>query len=103
MKESLSWERAPSSLDDFHLNWLENRGSNDYNLVMFSFAASIWNLWKCRNRMAFDKHFSKHPMEVIYKFLSCLQRWTVLLKSDDKDNMNCLLLRVMFWTKTFCN
>lgn len=41
MKEILSWERAPISLDDFHLNWLENRGANDYNIVLFTFAASV--------------------------------------------------------------
>ena len=100
MKEILSWERAPISFDDFQLNWLEQRGSNDYNFVLFSFAASVWILWKCRNRMAFDKHFPKQPMEVIFNFMSCLQRWSALLNSDDRDKMNCFLMRVENWSKT---
>ena len=90
-KEAFRWKRLPESFDDFHINWLENRGANEYHLRLLSFAAFAWTIWKCRNRGAIEKSFTKHPLAVVFNIISCLQRWRNLLRKDDRENFDRMM------------
>lgn len=79
-KEFLNWDKIPESLEGFQMHWLDVRGANSYQIVIFNFAALVWTIWKVRNKMAIEKTFPNQPIEVIFKFVSCLQRWRVLIK-----------------------
>ena len=101
MKEVLSWDRLPISIDDFQLHWLEVKDANQYDLVLFSFAAAAWNLWNIRNKMAFDQRYPKQPLDVIYSFLSCLQHWIILLKEKDREHFGSFMSTFTSWAKEF--
>lgn len=103
IKEVLNWERVPNSIDDFQLNWLDRRGATNYNVILFSFAASAWNIWKVRNKMAFEGVFPRQPMDVIFKFLSCLQYWRTLIHGADRSHLDEFLKNIEDWSKNFCN
>lgn len=103
LKETLYWERVPVSIVDFQLNWLDRRGATDYNVILFSFAASVWTLWNVRNRGAFEGVYPRQPMDMIYKFLSCLQRWRTLLTGDEHTKLDNFMKTVEEWSKDFCS
>lgn len=102
VKEILIWGRIPGSLDDLHLNWLDKRGANDYHIGLFSFAALAWTLWKIRNKMVIEKTFPKQPIEVIVKFVTCLQRWRMLTKEADRMKVEDFLSSAEDWLKKLC-
>ena len=99
VKEVLSWERIPISLDDFQMNWLDRIRANAYNITLFSFAALAWSLWKLRNKMEIEQDFPKRPMDVIYNFLSCLQHWKILITGDDRGFLDDFLDDFESWIK----
>lgn len=102
-REILWWKRCPVSLEDFHLCWLDCWGANNCHIVLLSFAALIWTLWKIRNKLAIEGVFSKHPHEVIFKFMSCLQQWQVLIKKEQQMKLDNLVTLVESWLKHFCS
>ena len=93
-KEIFGWRRCPESLEDFHLYWLDVWGANNYHIGLFSFAALAWTLWKTKNKMAIERTFRKQPSEVVFKFMSCLQRWRVLIKEEERLRLEDLMLSV---------
>ena len=102
VKECLMWEKIPVSLDEFHQNWLDTRGANDYYICLSSFAAVAWTLWKIRNRMAIEKVFPNHLTEAIFKFISCLQKWRILIREDDRRRLDKVINMMEDWMKSFC-
>ena len=102
VKESLMWNLVPDSLDDFHQNWIKDRGVFNNHVCLFSFAAVAWELWKTRNRLAIAKDFPKHPTVVIFKIVSCLQKWSILLKEKDREDLERVINMTEIWMKDFC-
>lgn len=51
--------------------------------------------------MAFERYFINQPINVIFKFLSCLQHWQVLLTGDDGSLMDRFSVMAEVWLKTF--
>lgn len=47
--------------------------------------------------------FIKNPIDVIFKILSCLQHWQVLLKGDDGEKLDRFRASAEDWVKDFCN
>lgn len=97
IKEILLWDSVPVSFDDLHLNWLCKRGANDYHVDLFSFAAVAWTLWTVRNKGAMERIFPK----VIFKLVSCLQRWQILLTDPDRRKLADSLEMAEDWMKAF--
>lgn len=82
---------------------MDQSGATNYNVALFSFAALAWTLWRIRNNMVFEKNFIKNLIDVIFKTLSCLQQWRVLLQKDEGGKLDCLLTASEAWVKNFCN
>lgn len=101
VKGCLNWQRIPTSLDDFQQFWLDDRGAHTYHISLFSFAALVWSLWKVRNKMAIEKSFPKQPITAFFKSLSCLQRWKILLKEEDRQKIDAVITRAEVWLKAF--
>ena len=97
VKEACNWNRTPTSLNDFQLNWLEGKRANYYNAILFSFAAFAWALWKCRNRMAIEKDLPRNPMDVIFILISCLQHWRLLTQGVEREIVDCFLRNFEVW------
>ena len=96
----MNWDRTPISLEDFQFGWLE-RGANKYFTSLFSFAAFAWTIWKIRNKMAIEKSFPKKPIVAVFKSLSCLQRWSLLLKGKERQELDAVINSAENWMKTF--
>jgi hypothetical protein len=56
-------------------------------LVIFFFAGFLWALWTTRNK--------------IYFAISLMQRWSMLLKEEDKEHVSQTLEAILGWMKNF--
>ena len=88
-KEALGWDRAPTSLWEVFWDWVPV-GCTDYDPKLFSFTIICWSLWLSRHKMRMEKEFSKHPGDVLYLICYKIQKWGVLLRSEDRDHLDKL-------------
>jgi hypothetical protein len=51
--------------------------------------------------MAIEKCYPKTPFDVLYAALSLLQKWSMLLKEDDKRRMFQVKDTVVRWMRSF--
>jgi hypothetical protein len=51
--------------------------------------------------MAIEKSFIKSPTDVIYVATSYLQRWSILLKEEDRERVLQVLEAILNWLKNF--
>lgn len=58
---------------------------------MFVFAGFTWALWTTKNR----------NMMIGSGALSYLQKWSVLLKDDDRERLEMINGEILNWMKTF--
>lgn len=62
------------------------------NLGLFLCASLCWGLWLVRNDLVFENKLVKSPLQVVYKAISLMQRWKVLLsKERDREALIVLL------------
>ena len=98
IKGYMNWDNIPNSFAELQQSWLE-RGASSYQFSLFSFAAFVWTIWKTRNKMAIEKQFPKQPIAVIFKSISCLQRWSLLLKEKERQELDVMISRAEIWMK----
>jgi len=84
---------------EFSSDWLQGKGPLPARLVMF--AGFAWALWTTRNKMAIEKSFPKTPTDVIYLALSLMQKWSILLKEEDKRSVMQVKESLLGWLKAF--
>lgn len=84
--EAFGWERTPNNMQDWHDHWLPTH-DKDFSVVQFCFGVVAWNLWKCRNKMAIEKSFNKSPDSILDKIFYDIQRWKVLLKQQEQNEL----------------
>lgn len=48
-----------------------------------------------------EKTFSKQPIEVTFKFVSCLQHWRIQTRKDDQKKLEGLLATAEDWLRKF--
>ena len=51
---------------------------------MMIIAAVCWGIWNLRNKVTFDKHVTRTPLEAVFTACSFMLYWAGLLKEDDK-------------------
>jgi hypothetical protein len=51
--------------------------------------------------MAIKKKFPNSPSDIIYIALSFMQKWSVLLKEDDRQRIKQVKERILGWMKHF--
>ena len=65
------------------------------NLGLFLCASLCWGLWLVRNDLVFENKLVKSPLQVVYKAISLMHRWKVLLpKERDREALNMLLVKL---------
>lgn len=52
--------------------------------------------------MAIERILPKLPSEVIFQFMSCLQRWRVMVRKVDGQGLDEVLSTLECWLKRFC-
>lgn len=61
------------------------------NLGLFLCASLCWGLRLVRNDLVFENKLVKSPLQVVFKSISLMQRWKVLLREKDHEALNALL------------
>ena len=89
------------SLMEFSSDWLQGKGPLPACLLMFIFAGFASVLWTARNKMAIEKSFPKTPTDVIYLALSLMQKWSILLKEEDRRSVMQVKESLLGWLKAF--
>lgn len=51
--------------------------------------------------MAIHKKFPRAPAEAVYMALSFMQKWSISLKSKDREHVVKIKDAIMSWLKTF--
>jgi hypothetical protein len=98
--ESLGWDRAPRSLQDFLDLWLPF-GCANYNLKLVLLTTVMWGLWTTRNKRAIEGKFPRAPSDILFKINAFLQRWKVRLRNEDQHNLQKLEGQVRGWMEEF--
>ena len=91
----------PKSLREFSSSWLLGKDSWPKRLMMFVIPGFAWALWTCRNKMMIEKHLPKTPTDVVYIGLSFMQKWSGLLREEDRERITHLKEDIMRWLKDF--
>jgi len=82
---------------EFTSTWLLGKGPLPRRLTLCVFAGFAWAVWTTRNKMAIEKFFPKPPTDVIYLALSFMQKWSILLKEEDREQICQLKAVIMNW------
>lgn len=53
------------------------------------------------NKMVIEKRFPKAPTDEIYVALSFLQKWSCLLKEEDRTRVDHMMEEILRWLKDF--
>jgi len=101
LKEIYQLDSYPRSWDDFCSSWLRGKGSFPIRLIIFIFSGFAWALWTSRNKMAINKKFPQALSDVMYIALSLLQKWSIKLKEEDRNQVGKMKETITRWLKDF--
>ena len=100
IREALGWSRTPKSHQDFLDNWVPS-GCSQHDLKMTVLSTVMWALWNARNKMAIEGVFIRCPTDIIFRINFFLQRWKVLLRGEDRADLETWELQVSAWVENF--
>jgi membrane protein required for beta-lactamase induction len=87
LREIFKWHNHPTSMKKLSEMWLMGKGPLPVNLILYTFTGFAWALWNNRNKMAIEHKYPKTPSDIIYVALSYMEKWRVLLKEDDRQQI----------------
>jgi hypothetical protein len=61
----------------------------------------LWIFWITRNKFAIEGVYPNAPSDIVYKILSYLQQWRVLLKGGDQSAMDDKEQEARVWLAQF--
>jgi hypothetical protein len=100
IKEAMGWERPPVCFDDFITLGLNKPGAHS-NLVGWAiFGAIAWSIWLARNDLVFNNKTCGSPFANIFKMISFLSEWTVLIPARRRTEWMKMMDRVKLAAKT---
>jgi hypothetical protein len=82
-RDVLEWDLVPCSLEDLHEKLVEGSISQRNNFV-FLFGYLSWSLWLIRNNFVFNNVLVSSPKVSMYRTLSFVQKWRILLKEKER-------------------
>jgi hypothetical protein len=56
-------------------------------IYMVGIAAVCWAIWTIRNKLTFDNHNMRSPLEAVFTLCSFVMYWAGLQATDDKNQM----------------
>lgn len=83
------------------VDWLTGRFGVSYQTGLSCFAGFAWAMWKKRNKMCIQKTFLDKPLDIIHPTLSFVQKWTILMKTLEKAQVEKMAKMVLKYTKGF--
>jgi hypothetical protein len=100
IKEAMGWERPPVCFGDFITLGLNKPGAHS-NLVGWAiFGAIAWSSWLARNDLVFNNKTCGSPFANIFKMISFLSEWTVLIPARRRTEWMKMMDRVKLAAKT---
>lgn len=100
-REIFKWHDCPTSMKSLSEMWIHGKGPLATSLTLFIFAGFTWAIWNNRNKMAIEHKFPKSPSDIIYIALSFMQKWSLLLKEDDRQRILQVKDEIICWMKSF--
>ncbi|RLN34680.1 putative retroelement [Panicum miliaceum] len=97
LRDFFGWDGHPTSCSDFWGRWLPLKFNISPRLGIFMFAGLCWVLWITRNKMAFEQKFINKPTEVVFLGINFMQKWSPMLKEDDREKVEGVLKTVTNW------
>jgi hypothetical protein len=67
--------------------WIQNLVPNGKAIHHFGFAVICWALWKCRNKVVFEKKLIKHPAEIALHACAFMSYWAGLFTLELQVNV----------------
>uniref|UniRef100_A0A0A9FMG5 Reverse transcriptase zinc-binding domain-containing protein n=1 Tax=Arundo donax TaxID=35708 RepID=A0A0A9FMG5_ARUDO len=100
-RECFEWEDLPSSVADLWENWIPKKFGVTCKLAIFMFSGLAWAIWKTRNKMSIEKKFPKSSSDAVFTGICFLQKWSILLKENDKLKIEVMIDKFKEWMKLF--
>jgi len=66
-------------------------------IALFLFAGLAWDLWINRNKMAIERIFPSNPLSILYSRISFLQKWRLLFKPTDREEVEEVRKKLKTW------
>jgi hypothetical protein len=101
MREIFCWDTHPRSVKALSETWLLGKGPLPIRLTLFVFAGYVWAMWNNRNKMSIEHKFPKNPSDTMYIALSFMQKWSLLLKEEDRQRITQIKDEVLRWMRSF--
>lgn len=61
---------------------------------MMIIAAICWGIWILRNKVTFDKHVVRSPLEAVFTACSFMMYWAGILKEEDRVKLQAGVRRL---------
>ena len=58
-------------------------------------------MWNNRNNMSTESKFPKNPSDIMYIALTFMQKWSLLLKDDDRQRIVQVKDEILRWMRKF--
>ena len=83
---ALNWEKPPSNFEEFANMGLGSPGARSNFLGWSLLGAVAWTIWLSRNDFVFNNKLSNSPATNVYKMISLLSQWKLLLPEKRKQD-----------------
>jgi hypothetical protein len=93
LRDVLEWNYSPANLDDLHNKLVEGSVKNN-SLIAFFFGCFAWSLWLTRNDLVFNDIVVNHPDVIVFRTISFLQKWKLLLRGQEQRWMDSVICKL---------
>jgi hypothetical protein len=90
LRQILQCSWCPASFPQFFAI-VSNFAGRARRTIWSLFLAQSWALWLIRNKLTMESKLIRHPADIIFKTLFCLQQWLILAKPLDRPWLRWLI------------
>jgi hypothetical protein len=90
LRQILQCSWCPASFPQFFAI-VSNFAGRARRTIWSLFLAQSWALWLIRNKLSMESKLIRHPADIIFKTLFCLQQWLILAKPLDRPWLRWLI------------
>ena len=99
LKDTFGWKHPPESFQDFFEVALKQPGVASNRKGWAILGAMAWATWTSRNDMVFNRKFCSSSLTNIYKTISNLSQWRVLLSEERRADWDTALEKLKLNTR----
>jgi hypothetical protein len=93
LRDVLEWSYIPTKLDDLHNKLVEGSVKNN-RLFVYIFGCLAWSFWLTRNGLVFSDIVVTHPDVIVFRTISFLQKWKLLLREQEQRWMESVIFKL---------